>query len=114
VRANPYLIHCARSSVSATVTRIRTSSLVIVHEFGKPTVKSRKTGVARRDDEACTPCTKESDRGRIVGGNVRNFVTDSPRSCTFPSAVRRVRRTRVQPTARDKLAVVASIIAYLL
>jgi hypothetical protein len=51
---------------------------------------------------------ESSNRGRIVGGNVRNEVTESLRSCTFPSVVRRVRRTRVQPTARDELAVVAS------
>jgi hypothetical protein len=83
-----------------------------VHGYDKSTVKSpvkpaSPGGTTRR----VLPVHNESDRGRVVGGIVRNEVTDSLRSCTFPSAVRRVRRTRVQPTARDELAVVASISA---
>ena len=56
----------------------------------------------------CLYITSRTEDG-VAGRNVRSEADVSPRSCTFLPAVRRVRRTRVQPTARDELAVVASI-----
>lgn len=103
------------TSQTEEIQPIRTVSIrpvTLIKGVEVTTQGSGKPCTSRGPTRGVLPVHDLSDIGRtVVDNNVQSVADESPRSGTFPLAVRKVRRTRVQ-VLPDELAAVAAISAY--